>query len=72
MIIDGEASYGYDALGRVTSRTQGATQQRFVYSGLDNDIVTVTDAAAPPRPSTAATCPAGCSACKKAPAPRSA
>ncbi|MFD1502320.1 RHS repeat-associated core domain-containing protein [Streptosporangium lutulentum] len=45
MIIDGEASYGYDALGRVTSRTQGATQQRFVYSGLDNDIVTVTDAA---------------------------
>ncbi|MFI6885772.1 LamG-like jellyroll fold domain-containing protein [Streptosporangium canum] len=45
MIADGEASYGYDALGRMMSRTKGADQQRFVYSGLENEIVAVTDAA---------------------------
>ncbi|MFD8530740.1 LamG-like jellyroll fold domain-containing protein [Streptosporangium canum] len=44
MISDGEASYGYDALGRMMSRTKGADQQRFVYSGLTNDIAAVTDA----------------------------
>lgn len=43
MISDGEATYGYDALGRMMSRTKGADQQRFVYSGLENDIVAVTD-----------------------------
>ncbi|MER5645593.1 polymorphic toxin-type HINT domain-containing protein [Streptosporangium sp. NPDC002524] len=43
LISDGEASYGYDALGRVTSRTKGADQQRFTYSGLENDIATVSD-----------------------------
>ncbi|WP_326825434.1 RHS repeat-associated core domain-containing protein [Streptosporangium sp. NBC_01756] len=43
MVSDGEASYGYDALGRMTSRTKGADQQRFVYSGLANDIAAVTD-----------------------------
>ncbi|MFF0246227.1 LamG-like jellyroll fold domain-containing protein [Streptosporangium sandarakinum] len=45
MVSDGDATYGYDALGRMTSRTKGAAQQRFVYSGLSNDIVTVTDGA---------------------------
>ncbi|WP_433259391.1 LamG-like jellyroll fold domain-containing protein (plasmid) [Streptosporangium sp. CA-135522] len=45
LISDGEASYGYDALGRMTSRTKGAAQQRFVYSGLTNDISVITDAA---------------------------
>ncbi|MEV4181626.1 LamG-like jellyroll fold domain-containing protein [Streptosporangium canum] len=45
MVSDGEASYGYDALGRMTSRTKGADQQRFIYSGLTNDITAVTDAA---------------------------
>ncbi|MEU3170363.1 LamG-like jellyroll fold domain-containing protein [Streptosporangium sp. NPDC006930] len=40
---DGDATYGYDALDRMTSRTAGATQQRFVYSGLSNDLVTTTD-----------------------------
>ncbi|MEU9830790.1 polymorphic toxin-type HINT domain-containing protein [Streptosporangium sp. NPDC048047] len=45
MVSDGDASYGYDALGRMTSRTKGVAQQRFVYSGLSNDIVTVTDGA---------------------------
>ncbi|MGW0063954.1 LamG-like jellyroll fold domain-containing protein [Streptosporangium sandarakinum] len=45
MVSDGDATYGYDALGRMTSRTKGTAQQRFVYSGLSNDIVTVTDGA---------------------------
>ncbi|MEU8201565.1 RHS repeat-associated core domain-containing protein [Streptosporangium sp. NPDC049046] len=43
MVSDGEATYGYDALDRMTSRTAGATQQRFTYSGLSNDLVTVAD-----------------------------
>ncbi|MBB2911731.1 RHS repeat-associated protein [Streptosporangium becharense] len=43
LITDGETAYGYDALGRMTSRTKGADQQRFVYSGLTNDIATITD-----------------------------
>ncbi|MER5646140.1 RHS repeat-associated core domain-containing protein [Streptosporangium sp. NPDC002524] len=43
LISDGDATYGYDALGRVTSRTKSSTQQRFVYSGLTNDISAVTD-----------------------------
>ncbi|WP_344976381.1 LamG-like jellyroll fold domain-containing protein [Streptosporangium fragile] len=45
LITDGEATYGYDALGRMTSRTKGTVQQRFVYSGLTNDIAAVTDGA---------------------------
>ncbi|MGW3364317.1 LamG-like jellyroll fold domain-containing protein [Streptosporangium canum] len=45
MVSDGDATYGYDALGRMMSRAKGADQQRFVYSGLENDIVAVTDAA---------------------------
>ncbi|GAA3098348.1 hypothetical protein GCM10017600_73480 [Streptosporangium carneum] len=43
LVSDGDATYGYDALGRLTSRTKGADQQRFVYSGLTNDIAVVTD-----------------------------
>ncbi|MEU8035990.1 LamG-like jellyroll fold domain-containing protein [Streptosporangium sp. NPDC049078] len=43
LVSDGEATYGYDALDRMTSRTKGAAQQRFVYSGLTNDITTTTD-----------------------------
>ncbi|MGJ6967826.1 LamG-like jellyroll fold domain-containing protein [Streptosporangium sp. G11] len=39
LISDGDATYGYDALGRMTSRTKGTDQRRFVYSGLENDIV---------------------------------
>ncbi|MFF5110016.1 polymorphic toxin-type HINT domain-containing protein [Streptosporangium sp. NPDC000509] len=45
MVSDGEATYGYDALDRMTSRTAGATQQRFTYSGLSNNLVTVADGA---------------------------
>ncbi|MEV8635800.1 LamG-like jellyroll fold domain-containing protein [Streptosporangium sp. NPDC051023] len=45
LVTDGDVGYGYDALGRVTSRTKAGTQQRYVYSGLTNDIATVTDAA---------------------------
>ncbi|MFF3437583.1 LamG-like jellyroll fold domain-containing protein [Streptosporangium sp. NPDC002721] len=43
LISDGDATYGYDALNRMTSRTKGSAQQRFVYSGLSNDLVTTTD-----------------------------
>ncbi|WP_255531956.1 RHS repeat-associated core domain-containing protein [Planomonospora sp. ID82291] len=45
LITDGETSYGYDALGRMTSRVKADAQQRFVYSGLSNDIAAVTDGA---------------------------
>ncbi|MEV7006650.1 LamG-like jellyroll fold domain-containing protein [Streptosporangium sp. NPDC051022] len=45
LITDGDITYGYDALGRVTSRTKGVDQQRYVYSGLTNDIAAVTDGA---------------------------
>ncbi|MEU4835245.1 RHS repeat-associated core domain-containing protein [Streptosporangium sp. NPDC023615] len=40
---DGDATYGYDDLDRMTSRTKGSAQQRFIYSGLSNDLVTTTD-----------------------------
>ncbi|MGW4421723.1 RHS repeat-associated core domain-containing protein [Streptosporangium sp. NPDC004631] len=43
LITDGDVTYGYDALGRTTSRTKGTGQQRYVYSGLTNDIAAVTD-----------------------------
>ncbi|MBG0831639.1 hypothetical protein HS041_28315 [Planomonospora sp. ID67723] len=43
LITDGETSYGYDALGRMTSRTKGTAQQRFTYSGLSNDISVIAD-----------------------------
>ncbi|WP_171074398.1 LamG-like jellyroll fold domain-containing protein [Nonomuraea basaltis] len=43
LISDGEATYTYDALGRLTARTQGTSENRFTYSGLANDITTVTD-----------------------------
>ncbi|WP_436757961.1 LamG-like jellyroll fold domain-containing protein [Streptosporangium sp. V21-05] len=43
LISDGDTAYGYDALDRMTSRTASATQQRFIYSGLSNDLVTTTD-----------------------------
>ncbi|WP_433347649.1 DNRLRE domain-containing protein [Microtetraspora malaysiensis] len=40
---DGSVQFGYDALDRMTSRTQGAAQERFSYDGLTNDLVAVTD-----------------------------
>ncbi|WP_386190485.1 RHS repeat-associated core domain-containing protein [Streptosporangium jomthongense] len=43
LISDGDVTYGYDALGRVVSRSKGTDQQRYVYSGLTNDIAAVTD-----------------------------
>ncbi|MEU1878495.1 LamG-like jellyroll fold domain-containing protein [Streptosporangium sp. NPDC020072] len=43
LVSDGDVSYGYDALGRVVSRSKGTDQQRYVYSGLTNDIAAVTD-----------------------------
>jgi RHS repeat-associated protein len=45
LISDGATTYTYDALDRLTTRKSGAAEQRFVYSGLENDIVSVTNAA---------------------------
>ncbi|MEO3809909.1 polymorphic toxin-type HINT domain-containing protein [Sphaerisporangium sp. B11E5] len=45
MVGDGDATYGYDALGRLTSRIRGGTEQRFSYAGLENDIAAVTNGA---------------------------
>ncbi|MEV7907988.1 RHS repeat protein, partial [Streptomyces anulatus] len=45
LVTDGDVTYGYDALGRVTSRTKGTGQQRYVYSGLTNDVAAITDGA---------------------------
>ncbi|MBB5629330.1 polymorphic toxin-type HINT domain-containing protein [Sphaerisporangium krabiense] len=43
LISDGDTTYAYDALGRLTSRTKSGATQRFTYSGLGNDIATITD-----------------------------
>ncbi|MEU8246087.1 RHS repeat-associated core domain-containing protein [Nonomuraea sp. NPDC048916] len=45
LINDGDAVYTYDAFDRVATRQGQSAQQRFVYAGLDNDIVTITDQA---------------------------
>ncbi|MER7366332.1 polymorphic toxin-type HINT domain-containing protein [Nonomuraea wenchangensis] len=46
LINDGEAVYTYDAFDRMATRQKsGGAQQRFLYAGLDNDIVAITDAA---------------------------
>ncbi|GII87462.1 hypothetical protein Ssi03_54520 [Sphaerisporangium siamense] len=45
MVSDGDATYSYDALGRLASRVKGGTEQRFVYSGLANDVAQITDGA---------------------------
>ncbi|MEV0628661.1 polymorphic toxin-type HINT domain-containing protein [Nonomuraea wenchangensis] len=46
LINDGEAVYTYDAFDRMATRQKsGGAQQRFLYTGLDNDIVAITDAA---------------------------
>ncbi|MER7130103.1 LamG-like jellyroll fold domain-containing protein [Streptosporangium saharense] len=45
LISDGDVTYDYDALGRVVSRKQASDDQRFVYSGMANDIVAITDGA---------------------------
>ncbi|MFC4116586.1 polymorphic toxin-type HINT domain-containing protein [Nonomuraea zeae] len=43
LVNDGEATYAYDALGRLTTRKKGTEESRFTYSGLANDITTVSD-----------------------------
>ncbi|MEV4367470.1 DNA/RNA non-specific endonuclease [Nonomuraea sp. NPDC049637] len=43
LINDGAATYTYDAFDRMATRQTGAGQQRFVYAGLDNDVVAITD-----------------------------
>ncbi|GGO81389.1 RHS repeat-associated core domain-containing protein [Nonomuraea cavernae] len=46
LIADGDSLYSYDALDRLTSRIRGTTHQTFAYSGLDNDLATITDTSA--------------------------
>jgi len=43
LVADGDATYAYDGLGRLASRTQGGQVENFAYSGLENDVVAVTD-----------------------------
>ncbi|MGW5689074.1 RHS repeat-associated core domain-containing protein [Nonomuraea sp. NPDC003754] len=43
LVNDGELAYTYDALGRLTSRAKAGATQHYVYSGLANDIATITD-----------------------------
>ncbi|MFI7643439.1 polymorphic toxin-type HINT domain-containing protein [Nonomuraea sp. NPDC049400] len=46
LINDGDATYTYDAFDRMLTRQKsGSNQQRFVYAGLDNDIIAITDQA---------------------------
>ncbi|GII62115.1 hypothetical protein Skr01_22000 [Sphaerisporangium krabiense] len=44
MIADGQATYIYDALNRVTSRAQGTAVSKHLYGDLSNDIAATTDA----------------------------
>jgi RHS repeat-associated protein len=41
LLADGDSTYSYDALDRVTSRIRGTTNQTFTYSGLGNDLATI-------------------------------
>ncbi|MEU4328977.1 LamG-like jellyroll fold domain-containing protein [Nonomuraea dietziae] len=43
LVNDGELAYTYDALGRLTSRAKAGATQHYAYSGLANDIATITD-----------------------------
>ncbi|MEV0148423.1 MULTISPECIES: RHS repeat-associated core domain-containing protein [unclassified Nonomuraea] len=45
LINDGDATYTYDAFDRMATRQTRSAEQRFVYAGLDNDIVATTDQA---------------------------
>jgi RHS repeat-associated protein len=44
LLNDGDATYTYDAFDRMhTRQTRGGAEQRFVYAGLDNDVIAITD-----------------------------
>ncbi|MFI6541560.1 LamG-like jellyroll fold domain-containing protein [Nonomuraea sp. NPDC050547] len=43
LINDGDTRYTYDDLDRMTSRQGTSGETRFIYAGLDNDIIAVTD-----------------------------
>lgn len=46
MVSDGDVAYRYDALGRLDARRAAdGSEQRFGYSGLNNDIISVSDGA---------------------------
>ncbi|WP_285710973.1 DNRLRE domain-containing protein [Microtetraspora sp. NBRC 16547] len=45
LIQDGNVQFGYDALDRMTNRTQGGAEETFSYDGLTNDLVAVMDQA---------------------------
>ncbi|MEV3978206.1 polymorphic toxin-type HINT domain-containing protein [Nonomuraea sp. NPDC049758] len=51
LINDGDATYTYDAFDRMATRQNNAGQQRFVYAGLSNDIIAITDQNGAPRAS---------------------
>ncbi|MFI6325526.1 LamG-like jellyroll fold domain-containing protein [Nonomuraea sp. NPDC050556] len=44
LISDGDSLYTYDGLNRLSSRTRGTVKDQFIYTGLGNDIATITDA----------------------------
>ncbi|WP_443177357.1 LamG-like jellyroll fold domain-containing protein [Nonomuraea sp. 3N208] len=44
LVNDGDTAYTYDVFDRMLTRQKtGSSQQRFLYAGLDNDIVAITD-----------------------------
>ncbi|GGO83687.1 hypothetical protein GCM10012289_77670 [Nonomuraea cavernae] len=46
LIADGDSLYSYDALDRLTSRIRGTSHQTFAYTGLGNDLATISDTSA--------------------------
>jgi RHS repeat-associated protein len=43
LISDGEATYSYDSLGRMTTRTRGVQVDKFRYSGVTNELAAITN-----------------------------
>ncbi|MFI7438334.1 LamG-like jellyroll fold domain-containing protein [Nonomuraea indica] len=43
LLNDGNAVYTYDAFDRVATRKGQSEEQRFLYAGLDNDIIAITN-----------------------------
>ncbi|MEU7897671.1 RHS repeat-associated core domain-containing protein [Nonomuraea sp. NPDC049152] len=43
LVNDGDLAYIYDALGRLTARAKAGATQHYTYSGLANDVATITD-----------------------------
>ena len=43
LIADGEATYSYDSLGRITTRTRGVQVDKFRYTGVTNKLAAITN-----------------------------